>query len=178
MTLTEIYEEVATQPTDVQGHLGTFVELVVELDASQVIELGSRSGVSTIAWLYALENRGHLWAVDVSPAPPIEGCEHWTFVQGDDCSPGVLAQLPYEVDIVFIDTSHAYEHTLRELELYLPRVRAGGRILLHDTELEYPELIGPSVPFPVKRAIEAFCAQHDLTWTNHEHCNGLGIVEV
>lgn len=176
--LAELYEQTVAAPTDIQGHLETFVDTVTDLGATKVIELGSRSGVSTIAWLYALEGRGHLWSVDISPPPPLPDVEHWTFLQGDDCSPVILDVLPDEADVCFIDTSHAYDHTLRELELYLPRVRSGGRILLHDTELESPDGVGPQIPFPVKRAIEVFCAERNLEWTNQPHSWGLGIVEV
>lgn len=176
MTLEQHYHDTLARSSDIQGHLEMFVSLVAELDATKVIELGTRGGVSTVAWLYALQGRGHLWSVDLDPAP--FDYPDWTFIEGDDCSDAVLAQMPAEADIVFIDTSHAYDHTLKELEKYTPLVRPGGRVLLHDTELLYPEGIGPSIPFPVKRAIETFCGRHGLQWTNYEHCNGLGIVEV
>lgn len=170
-----MFDDILVQWTDVQGHLPRFVELAEESKA--VIELGTRGGASTVAWLYGLEGHGHLWSVDVEPAPPFK-IDHWTFVRGDDTTCRVLDQLPWDVDVVFIDTSHAYAHTLRELQLYLPRVRSGGRILLHDTELEQPDGVGPSVPYPVKRAVEVFCAERDLTWTNATHSFGLAEIEV
>jgi predicted O-methyltransferase YrrM len=154
------------------------VALAHELDARTVIELGVRGGCSTVAWLYALERRGHLWSVDLNPPTRDLGHhEHWTFLGGDDCSPVVYHALPMMADVVFIDTSHAYEHTLQELELYVPRVRSGGRVLLHDTEVEMPD--GTSGPtFPVVRAVEEYCSTHRLAWTNNPACNGLADIRV
>lgn len=177
MTLEQHYRDTLERASDIQGHLQMFVDTVAELDATKVIELGTRGGCSTVAWLYGLEGRGHLWSVDLDPAPAFD-YPHWTFIEGNDLSERVLEQLPDQVDVVFIDTSHAYDHTLDELAAYVPRVRPGGRVLLHDTELEQPEGIGPSIPFPVKRAVEAYCGRHGLSWKNYEHCFGLGVVEV
>jgi cephalosporin hydroxylase len=178
-TLEERYVEQLRTPSDIHLHLPTFVRLVENSGATKVIELGTRTGVSTIAWLYALELvGGHLWSVDTDERPAIGDHDHWTFIQGDDCSPQVFAQLPSPVDVVFIDTSHDYDHTLRELNLYRWLVRPGGKILLHDTELERPIGVKPQLPFPVKRAVETFCRSEGLTWENQTHCFGLGIVRL
>lgn len=178
MTVADWFQEVRSFPSDISGHLDYFVELARELDATKIIELGVRAGNSTAAWLYAMQGRGHVWSVDISPAPRSIDIDEWTFICGDDCDAAVLDQLPTDADIVFIDTSHAYEHTFRELRIYRDRVRSGGRILLHDTELEAPELVGPQPPFPVKRAIEEFCAVNKLAWTNAAHCYGLGDIRI
>ncbi len=173
--LGELLDDVLVNWTDMQGHLPRLVELAEQ--SERIIELGTRGGISTVGFLYGLEGHGHLWSVDIDAAPPMSW-PHWTFVQGDDCSQRVLDELPYDVDVVLIDTSHAYAHTLRELELYLPRVKSGGRILLHDTEVEYPDGIGPSMPFPVRRAVETFCADRGLEWTNTEYSFGMAEVIV
>ncbi len=177
MTLAAEYERVRLTPSDIFLHLPRFVELVEELDATHVIELGTRSGVSTIAWLYALEGRGTLTSVDIDPAPPIGEHPHWTFVQGDDLSMKVLERLK-PADIVFIDTSHLYDHTIVELNTYLDLVKPGGRIVCHDTNLRRPEG-SPSRPlFPVRTAILEFVAIHGLHWTENPECNGLGEIEI
>lgn len=175
--LTMRYHDACDTPSDIYEHLPTFVDLVQKNDARNVIELGTRSGVSTLAWLYALKGRGHLWSVDIDEAPAIGTYDHWTFIQGDDCSPAVFTQMPESADIVFIDTSHAYEHTCRELNLYRWLVRRGGLIVLHDTELAHPEFT-TGKPYPVKRAIDEFCRSEGLEWENHTNCFGLGIIYV
>jgi predicted O-methyltransferase YrrM len=177
--LAEMYRERCEKPSDIYLHLPRMVALVEELDAGHVIELGSRSGVSTVAWLYALErNGGYLHTVDLDDAPQIGTWDHWRHIKGDDLDPAVLDQFDTAC-IVFIDTSHAYRQTCAELEAYLPLVRPGGRIVLHDTELAQP-MDAPlrDGVFPVKRAVREFVKRHGLEWDNYPECNGLGIVKV
>lgn len=45
--------------------------------------------------------------------------------------------LPYDVDLLFIDTWHVYGHLKRELALHAPRVRRF--IAMHDTEVDKDE---------------------------------------
>lgn len=172
------YRELCEMPSDVYLYLPLFVELVGALKAQHVIELGTRTGVSTVAFLYGLEGTGgRLTSVDIDPAPEIGEHDHWTFVQGDDCDPEVFSALE-PADIVFIDTSHTYEHTLRELGLYRWLVKPGGVMLLHDTEVEWPEGAGLGEPFPVMRAVSEFCERERLQWANRKECWGLAIVKV
>lgn len=173
------YARVCGEPSDIYEHLPTFVRLVAETDAENVIELGTRTGVSTIAWLYGLAGTdGHLWSVDIDTRPDIGTYDHWTFIQGDDLAAETIDQLPVQADIVFIDTSHAYDQTLRELNTYRWFVKPGGKLVLHDTELPQPIDVGPQPSFPVKRAIQEFCAAEGLSWENDPKCWGLGIVDV
>lgn len=177
-SLADQYAQACATPSDIYEHLPTFVELCQELDARKVIELGTRGGVSTVAWLYGLHSQGHLWSVDIDPAPPME-FDGWTFIQGDDLDRQVVRSLPNGVDIVFIDTSHMYAQTVAELNVYRWKVRAGGRIVLHDTELQRPEGWTRAQPeFPVKTAVQEFCAEEDLKVTFHPNCWGIAIVEV
>ena len=173
------YQRLCNTPSDIYLHLPRLRALVEVLDAKTVIELGTRSGVSTIAWLYALsQTGGHLWSVDIDEAP-----RHihlgWSFIQGDDMDPVVFDRLPAQADIVFIDTSHHYQHTLDELRSYVRKVRPGGVIVCHDTELDHPEgAPATDPPFPVKRAIEQFIAETGHEWRNVTECWGLGIIQV
>lgn len=177
MSLKDDYKRILVTPSDIQGHLHRFVELVDELAATHVIELGTRTGVSTIAWLYALEGKGTLTSVDIDPRPPLGEHAHWAFIQGDDLDPLVLSQMS-RADVVFIDTTHHYDQTLAELEAYLPFVRPGGRILLHDTELRRPEG-SPSRPlYPVRAAITTFTEAFGLEWHEEPGSWGLGIIKV
>lgn len=173
------YDRVCRTPSDIFLHLPRMVALVEELDAQHVIELGTRTGVSTIAWLHALERTGgRLTSVDIDPKPAIGDYDHWTFVQGDDCDPRIVAALA-PADIVFIDTSHHYGHTVRELNVYRWLVNPGGVICLHDTELPVPEGAPAGDPrFPVKRAVEGFVAENGFDWLNVPECWGFAVVKV
>ena len=153
--------------------------------AQVVLELGVRNGASTAALLAGLDDSdGHLWSVDVDwPQPPGDQFldnPRWTFLQGDDMDPFVIAQAPLPIDLLFIDTSHRYQHTVDELTVYGPSVKTGGVILLHDTELEVaPGSVQESDrDYPVRRAIEDWCRSRFLTPEWREGCYGLGVIEV
>ena len=173
------YRRACETRSDIVEHLPTFVQTVLDLDAQIVIELGTRGGVSTLAWLYGLaQTGGSLWSVDIDPTPAKIEVDAWTFVLGDDLDPDVYGRLPDLADIVFIDTSHGYDQTLAELHLYRWKVRPGGFIMLHDTELERPQGEPARPAWPVKTAIEEYCHEEDLTWSNRPNCYGLGTIEV
>jgi len=173
------YERLCATPSDIFQHLPTFVELVEEFDAKHVIELGTRSGVSTIAWLWGLVGTdGHLTSIDIDERPAIGDHDDWTFIQGDDLDPAIVSSLE-PADIIFVDTSHLYEQTVKELNVYRWLVKPGGVIVLHDTELRTPETAPPGhPPFPVKKAIAEFCGANGLSWLNVPYCHGLGIVRM
>lgn len=180
MNLAEEYERQCATPSDIYLHLPRFVDLVQATGATSVLELGTRTGVSTIAWLHALNGVGHLTSVDIDGCPPIGEHEHWTFIQGDDEDPAIIRQVAATApDIVFLDTSHHYQHTRRELAIYRWVVKPGGIIVCHDTELPHPEGSPPGDPvYPVKRAIEEFVADNGFEWINVPECWGLGIIKV
>jgi predicted O-methyltransferase YrrM len=178
VTLDEIFRQRAETWSDIYEHVPFLHVFVVERNAQTVVELGVRSGNSTAPFLAAMEKTGgHLYSVDINvPSWPIEfyGRDFGTLIVGDDLDPKVAAQLPEQIDVLFIDTSHHYQHTLDELRLYGPRSTA---ILLHDTELEHP-YAAPATdpPFPVKVAMIEWCAEVGRSFTNRENCNGLGII--
>jgi len=153
--------------------------------AKVALELGVRSGCSTAALLCGMEEGdGILWSVDIdqpqAPAYDWLGHPRWVFHQGDDVILAATDLLPAELDLLFIDSSHRYSHTLSELQLYGPRVKVGGVILLHDTELE----VAPGSAddndkgYPVRRAVQDWCRHVFLTPEWREGCNGLGVIEV
>ncbi len=177
MTLTDSYRELCETPSDIYLHLPRLAEQVKRLDAQHVIELGTRSGVSTVAFLHALEQTGgRLTSIDIDPGPELTS-DRWTFIQGDDLDPEIVSTLE-PADIVFIDTSHFYDQTVRELNTYRWLVKPGGQIICHDTHLEHP-IGAPSRPaFPVRTAITEFCVENGFQWIEHRDCWGLGIITV
>jgi predicted O-methyltransferase YrrM len=186
------FTEVLGRPYDIYEHLPTFVQAVRDLGAQTVIELGVRAGVSTVAWLYALEQQGtgHLWSVDGAHPVADEfgndllgdlfGHPQWTFIEMWDNDPDLSPLLPDSIDILFVDAQHTYEETSFELEHFMPHVRSGGRAYFHDTALlETANAVTSQPPYPVRSAIEDYCAKHpDLRFENVTNCNGLGTVYV
>jgi len=174
------YARLCATPSDIHLHLPRFVAMVEEMDAQRVLELGTRTGVSTVAWLHGLASTGgHLTSVDIDERPPIGEHDRWEFIQGDDTDPAIVARLgEHAYDIVFIDTSHLYEHTLSELYLYRWLVRPGGLIVLHDTELPRPEGAPLRPAYPVKTAVTEFCDAEGYEWINIAECWGLGVIRL
>lgn len=175
------YDRLCHTPSDIYLHLPRFVEAVEVLQPEHVIELGTRTGVSTIAWLYGLHRAGsgHLTSIDIDERPPIDyDGDDWTFIQGDDMDPAITGALE-PAEIVFIDTSHHYQHTLHELNVYRWLVKPGGCMILHDTELPVPEGAPVGDPrYPVKTALVEFCETHGYEYQLVQECWGLGYVRL
>jgi predicted O-methyltransferase YrrM len=184
--------------SDIQDHLQFLHDAVLVYPRAQVIELGVRSGNSTSALLSAVqETGGHLWSCDLrgqgewphnSPFPP-EWLElpEWTFLAGDSVSEQVLAQMPAVADVAFMDTSHTFDQQLAELTAYVPRVRPGGVVLVHDTQCVYDPGSGrefratAEAEGEVARALDAYCELAGLTWVNRHSeptWYGLGVLAV
>ena len=171
-----LYAAYRDQPSDISEHLQYMRDLCVELDAKVVVELGVRGGVSTAAFLDAMEHTGGMvWSCDIAP-PQVHDviAEHgqWEFMWGDDLE---LADEAPECDVLLIDTSHHYEHTVAELAAYAPKVRRV--ILLHDTQLERPAGAPVEPRFPVRQAaLEFHTGNPGWDWYEFEHNNGLGVL--
>lgn len=179
MTVTD-YDDRRTTWSDIQEHL-PLLRARANVPRVKVIELGVREGNSTSAFLTAaLDNGGHVWSVDIAePRVPAHWYELdcWTLTVADDLA--VVDQAPTGVDVLFIDTSHHYEHTLAELRAYVSKVKPGGVVLCHDTDLEaMPDQPDGDPPFAVARALDAYCAETGLRWRNHPGSYGLGEVRI
>jgi predicted O-methyltransferase YrrM len=157
VNVSPIYDQRCLLDSDIVGHMPRlYAEAAI--GNAQIIELGVRTGNSTSAFLAAVEQHGgHVWSVDiVQPDVPWHDHPQWTLTIADDRD--VVDVLPDDVDVLFIDTSHFYGHTLSELRHYVPKVRTGGVVLMHDTELTRTR---PGDPiYPVRAAIERFCKRH------------------
>lgn len=175
MVATERYHYWLNNWSDVQDHLPTLFEAA----RRNVLELGVRAGVSTAALLAGVEaHGGHVYSVDRDDCSPVfAGHPQWTFIQADSLDEYTISQslawpsvdLYNGIDCLFIDTEHTETRTLAELQLWGPRVRKGGVILLHDTDdmSTYPG---------VRNAIEAYCAERGLTPEYRQGSYGLGVI--
>jgi predicted O-methyltransferase YrrM len=168
--------------SDIQGHMQFLKETAAGYSKPVIIELGVRSGQSTSAFLAGIAgNGGELWSCDVDqPSVP----EHWHdlpewhLLVADDLSPEAQAWLPAQCDVLFVDTSHTVEQTLGELRAYVPRVRPGGVVLLHDTMWADP---GEELDEPggwVAQALDAYCAETGRSWVNRTGSYGMGVVRL
>lgn len=162
--------ETATQ-SDIQHHL----PLLYSYAQGHIVELGTRSGVSTAAFLAGVEARGgEVISVDIDDCAHLyAGHPLWTFVQSDSRDINTIARaigqqvmLVDGIDVLFIDTEHTYEMAEAELRAWAEYVKPGGVILMHDPET-----------FPgVRRAAQEFADAHGWPITFVLPCNGMAII--
>ena len=190
--LTERYNLLKEKNTDIGHFMDDLATAVKEVGAATVIELGVRYGASTIAFLHALYEQGQLWSVDcsfpvVDPETQEEllnsqgplGCvDYWVFLLGYDTNFMIWRALPAVCDILFIDTNHVYQETLKELDMYRPKVRPGGRILLHDTFIESTGNDPDGPAWPVRKAVIEWCEIGGYEYEFKDIYPGLGTIYV
>jgi predicted O-methyltransferase YrrM len=173
--LAEYEARLAGPWTDIQDQLPMLYERACRYPRVRVLEFGVRTGESTSAWLAAAElTGGSVRSYDIeTPAVPAwwRELDRWCFTQGSslDAQPGAG-----ECDVLFLDTSHAYDDTLRELARWVPHVVPGGLVLCHDTQLTGP----PFEPLAVARALDGYCASTGLEWRELGGHYGLGEITI
>lgn len=164
-------QHVHTQ-SDIQHHL----PLLYSLARGNVVELGTRSGVSTAAFLAGVEKRGgYVWSVDIDPncVDLYKDNPRWAFFHGSSIDKATVVQIMRHlpnlaIDVLFIDTDHTYEQASAELALWSEYMRPGSVILMHDPET-----------FPgVRRAAEEFAEAKGWPMTVVLPCNGMVIIDV
>jgi predicted O-methyltransferase YrrM len=164
----QAYQQDCVTPSDIQHHL----PLLRSLARGNVLELGTRSGVSTRALLAGVEaHGGKVWSVDIDErsAKVAEGHPLWTFVHGSSTNPDLIASKtgaePF--DLLLIDTEHTYNQAAAELALWGPHVAPGGTICMHDPET-----------FPgVRRAATEFAGKMGWPIMFVLPCNGMAVIE-
>lgn len=132
--------------TAMTDHLSTIFFHTVAMQPRFIVELGTRKGDSTRALLAAAKVcNATVLSVDIDNCGNLdllEGVE-WHFVQRDDVAFGrdefhtfcADHGLPRQADIIFLDTSHHYEHTRSELEVWMQHLAPGGLMFFHDTHM-------------------------------------------
>jgi len=123
--------------TDITAHVVRLYDFTVQIPDREkvVVELGVRNGNSTVALLAAVnDSGGHLYSVDIRHCRGVEEAyreeSNFTFILGDDMK--VVKGWNKPINHLFIDTSHTFDHTLRELREWGKWVKLGGIITLHD----------------------------------------------
>jgi len=161
--------------TDIRDQLPALFERACRYDRVQVTEFGVRTGESTSAFLAAAEaTGGHVHSFDIAgPQVPAwwAGSGLWTFTYGSSLDPATVVP---ECDVLFLDTSHAFDDTVMELARLVPSVAPGGLVLCHDTRLAR----APFEPRAVARALDVYCTGLGLSWLELGGEFGLGEITV
>ena len=154
-------------------------ELVFYKDARTVVELGCFVGWTTAHMALAIEARGgvgRLFALDYqqeyleimrSNLRRQGGIDRLvTPLRGFSLDSSVLAALPQQIDVLFIDTAHGYPETRTEILTYSPRLAPGGCIVLHDS----------TSAAGVRRSVNELAERFDTLTFATERSNGVTVL--
>jgi cephalosporin hydroxylase len=133
----------AKKLTDINEHLETIYNLTVKEKPKFIVELGVRGGESTFVFEKAAKRfDAYLLSVDIEDIDFYCGYSKWIFFKGDDIQLGKSflsfvkeKKLPEKIDVLFIDTSHRYDHTVLEIETWFPYLSDNGLVIFHDTNI-------------------------------------------
>jgi cephalosporin hydroxylase len=140
------FEKARKTPSDINEHIETLRDLARE--CGSVLELGTRTGVSTIAFLKGLTESESTTkslvccdldyddALDAIGTMAVGANVVFEFARVNDLKLelGKHTLFSGPADLVFIDTWHVYGHLKRELKKFSPLARK--YIALHDTEVD------------------------------------------
>ena len=198
----------ARPPSPISDHLGSLFFFALDASPRLMVELGTGGGESTRVFLAAASVAGaDLLSVDLKNRGQLDlpFKERWQFVQSDDVEFGKTGfvewcrrhSLEPRIDLLFIDTSHMYEHTKEEIETWSPYLSDNAIVLLHDTYMGtgmYARMDG-SIGFGydnergviramgelVERRFDETSFFCDLAKgyliMHHPHCNGLAVLK-
>ena len=132
-----------TADSDISSHLPTLYCLSFLQNPNVILELGvSVSGQSTIAFKKCIEVcNTHIIGVDILAAAEKNyvGFEKGKFICMSDLDFGKHFAKSYSnsstFDIIFIDTSHEYAHTMQELNIFVPLLSKNGFLAFHDSNV-------------------------------------------
>jgi len=194
----------AATPTEISDHLVTLFFESLPVKPKLIVELGVEKGKTT----FVFERVARLCdavvlSVDVDDCSNVSNYNKWIFVQRNDIDfadefPSLCMKnsIKPKIDILFIDTSHLFEHTLEEIKVYFPFLSKKSKVFLHDTNMGSIYFrkngsmgIGWDNQRGVIRALEVYFQKkfnEKVYFTDfsmpfyikhYPHCNGLTILE-
>lgn len=152
-------------------------QLVFYKKAAVIVELGCFVGWTTAHLSIARKamQHGHLYYLDYEPEHVAYARDNLkrlgleaetTGLVGASLDPKVTCNIPEQIDVLFIDTSHLYPDTLDEILFYAPRMAPNGCIVLHD-----------SLSFPgVRRAVSEVADKFQVMTFATEAGNGVTVL--
>jgi cephalosporin hydroxylase len=137
--------EHARRRSDFSDHLPALFAEALAARPKLIVELGTRGGESTFVFeRVARLCDSTLLSVDIEDCLQASSYPAWNFVKSDDvvfagkfkawCQKKKIKPV---IDLLFIDTSHLYEHTKAEIKVWLPHMARAGKVIFHDTNMQY-----------------------------------------
>lgn len=151
-----------------------------ESEAKNILEIGT--GHSLIPLLLAcIRNGGKLFSTDISSTicpdsiisqfniQQYSNSNIWSYKFGIDSVELAKRWSGEMIDFIYLDSSHTYEQTVREINEWLPNLKVGGWFVFHDVV---------SCANGVLRPITEFLLGHSSDFEFHHYpiCHGFGIL--
>jgi cephalosporin hydroxylase len=141
--LGDIQNRAMVRKTDISDHLAMLFTESLNIESKLIVELGVGDGEST----FVLERVANLWgaklvSVDIDDRAEVSSFKDRIFVQLDDISfaaefPDWCRRRGFEpvINILFVDTSHLYDHTVAEIRSWFPYLASRCKVFFHDTNM-------------------------------------------
>lgn len=144
---------------------------------SRVLQLGHYIGYSSLLMGFMLRHMGKenaLFSVDIDPSAT-KYTQNWIdkanlnsvvhLEVNDSSSIGLVDKVADYFDgqqpqVIFIDSSHQYQHTFEELDLWYEALQPGGFIFLHDSS-HFAEKFDTTGKGGVRTALKEWCDQNN-----------------
>ena len=102
-----------------------------------IVELGNREGLSTLAISTALSNKQKFTSIDIIRdlryvPSDIKQKSNIEFIIGDCLSTAVIEQVPNNIDLILFDTIHTYQQVSQEWAKYKPLLSDESLVLIDD----------------------------------------------
>jgi len=148
--LINIYKSKFIKRSAISDYINFFFEIVIKEKPNLIVELGVNMGFSTRAFLAGLHKnkKGKLISVDIEDFGNLNISKKfrkkWLFFHENDidfskkfqniCSRNKIKP---KINILFIDTSHEYQHTLKELKVFEKYMSKNSLYIFHDSNLNW-----------------------------------------
>lgn len=134
--------------TDIDEHLELMFLEALLARPRLIVELGVRGGISTFVFEKVSDLcQASLISADIEDCSEASSYSRWHFFRGDDvyfaslfpefCHQRGIVPL---IDLLFIDTSHYYDHTVQEIASWFPLLSSRAKVMFHDTNMK---AVGP-----------------------------------
>lgn len=172
---------------DISSHLPALFCYTIMQQPKLIVEAGVRGGESTTAFLKALKfcDRVKLIGLDIecSCASSYPISSDTLFICMNDLDFTNYYQNSFiqnsKIDIVFIDTSHLYQHTMQELKIFEPLLSENGAMIFHDSNVtpinntSYARINGTygSAAGNTRGVTQALKEHFKIAFDEHKYCN-------
>lgn len=135
--------EFARRPNDINEHLELIFTESLLIWPRLIVELGVRDGTSTFVFERVASVCGaSIVSADIDDCSSTSSHRRRHFFQGDDVQFAAAFEgfcrergIAPSVDVLFVDTSHYYDHTVQEIQAWFPLLSPRAKVLFHDTNL-------------------------------------------